>query len=63
MDLAVNGTTSYAYTGGKPFDPALPTVVFVHGAQHDHSVWILQSDAVIYRGALRFEEACGALWK
>jgi hypothetical protein len=27
------------------------------------SVWILQADAVIYRGALRFEEACGAVWE
>lgn len=32
---------AYAYTGGKPFDAALPTVVFVHGALHDHSVWTL----------------------
>jgi len=27
------------------------------------SVWLLQADAVIYRGALRFEEACGAVWE
>ncbi len=27
------------------------------------SVWILQADAVIYRGALRFEEACGGRGK
>jgi hypothetical protein len=27
------------------------------------SVWILQADVVIYRGALRFEEACGAVWE
>jgi hypothetical protein len=27
------------------------------------SVWIVQADAVIYRGALRFEEACGASWE
>jgi len=27
------------------------------------SVWILQADVVIYRGALRFEEACEALWE
>jgi len=32
---------AYAYTGGKPFDPALPCVVFIHGALHDHSVWTL----------------------
>ena len=33
----------YVDTVGKAFDAARPTVVFVHGAQHDHSVWILQS--------------------
>ena len=32
---------AYAYTGGKPFDPSLPCVVFIHGALHDHSVWTL----------------------
>lgn len=41
MKLPVNGRTAYAYTGGKPFDPALPCVVFVHGALNDHSVWTL----------------------
>ena len=41
MDLLVNGNTTYAYTGGKPFDAALPCVVFIHGALHDHSVWTL----------------------
>ena len=43
MQLSIDGHRAYAYTGGKAFDPALPTVAFVHGAQHDHSVWILQS--------------------
>ena len=28
----VGGREAYAYTGGKAFDPALPTVVLVHGA-------------------------------
>lgn len=32
---------AYAYTGGKPFDPTLPCIAFVHGALHDHSVWTL----------------------
>ena len=27
------------------------------------SVWILQADTVIYRGALRFEQACSAFWE
>jgi pimeloyl-ACP methyl ester carboxylesterase len=50
MELRVNGKKAYAYTGGKPFDPALPTVVFVHGAQCDHSVWILQSRYLAHHG-------------
>jgi len=41
MKLLVQGREAYAYTGGKPFDPALPCVVFLHGALHDHSVWTL----------------------
>ncbi|MGM9427645.1 alpha/beta fold hydrolase [Hydrogenophaga sp. MI9] len=43
MYLQVNGASTYCYTGGKAFDPAKPTVVFIHGVLHDHSVWILQS--------------------
>jgi pimeloyl-ACP methyl ester carboxylesterase len=43
MELIVNGHPAYCYTGGKPFDPTRPTVVFIHGVLHDHSVWILQS--------------------
>ncbi len=38
---ADNGAPAYVYTGGKPFDAALPCVVFVHGALNDHSVWTL----------------------
>jgi pimeloyl-ACP methyl ester carboxylesterase len=41
MKLTVRGRTAYAYTGGKAFDAALPVVVFIHGALHDHSVWTL----------------------
>ena len=41
MELTVQGRRAYAYTGGKPFDPALPTLVFLHGALHDHSIWTL----------------------
>ena len=43
MNYTVNGHTTYAYTGGKPFDATKPTVVFIHGVLNDHSVWILQS--------------------
>ena len=45
MELVVNtpdgAAPAYAYTGGKPFDAALPCIVFVHGALNDHSVWTL----------------------
>ncbi len=41
---------AYAYTGGKAFDAALPTVVFIHGAQNDHSVWGLQSRYFAHHG-------------
>lgn len=50
MHLEVAGHRAYAYTGGKPFDAARPAVVFVHGAQHDHSVWILQSRYLAHHG-------------
>src|SRR5882724_274863 len=43
MNLTVNGHKTYCYTGGKAFDAAKPTAVFIHGVLNDHSVWILQS--------------------
>jgi pimeloyl-ACP methyl ester carboxylesterase len=50
MDLTVNNAKAYAYTGGKPFNPELPTVVFIHGAENDHSVWGLQSRWFAHHG-------------
>ncbi len=50
MILNVNGHTTYCYTGGKPFDAAKPTVVFIHGVLNDHSVWILQSRYLAHHG-------------
>ncbi|MEJ6004281.1 alpha/beta hydrolase [Paucibacter sp. AS339] len=41
MKWIVNGHEAYAYTGGRPLDPSLPAVVFIHGALNDHSVWTL----------------------
>ncbi|MDO8449458.1 MAG: alpha/beta hydrolase [Rhodoferax sp.] len=43
MYLPINGHSTYCYTGGKAFDAAKPTVIFVHGVLNDHSVWILQT--------------------
>lgn len=50
MELEVAGRDAYAYTGGKPFDAKLPAVVFIHGGEHDHSVWILQSRYLAHHG-------------
>ena len=41
MMFTVQGRAAYAYTGGKPWRPADRTLVFVHGALNDHSVWTL----------------------
>jgi len=49
MDL-IETPRLYAYTGGKTFDPALPTIVFLHGGEHDHSVWSLQSRYMAHHG-------------
>ncbi|MGZ5040830.1 MAG: alpha/beta fold hydrolase [Usitatibacter sp.] len=46
----VEGYPAYAYTGGRPFDRALPGVVFIHGAAFDHSVWQWQSRYFAHHG-------------
>jgi pimeloyl-ACP methyl ester carboxylesterase len=50
MRLSIDGCEAYCYTGGKRFDAALPTAVFVHGAQNDHSVWALQTRHFAHHG-------------
>jgi pimeloyl-ACP methyl ester carboxylesterase len=50
MILTVENHPAYCYTGGKNFDAALPTVVFIHGAQEDHSVWVLQTRYFAHHG-------------
>jgi pimeloyl-ACP methyl ester carboxylesterase len=50
MELTVNGAKTFCYTGGKPFEPAKPTVVFVHGVLNDHSVWVLQTRYFAHHG-------------
>ncbi|MHB9838409.1 alpha/beta fold hydrolase [Paraburkholderia terrae] len=50
MIVDVNGKPAYVYTGGKAFDAAQPTAVFIHGAEHDHSVWALQTRYFAHHG-------------
>jgi pimeloyl-ACP methyl ester carboxylesterase len=50
MEIATQTHTLYASTGGKQFDPALPTIVFIHGAGMDHTVWALQTRWFAHHG-------------
>ncbi len=43
MDLNVAGNRIVAATGDAPFDVKKPTMVFVHGAGMDRTVWALQT--------------------
>jgi pimeloyl-ACP methyl ester carboxylesterase len=48
--LTVNGRAVYAHTGGRPFDPARPVAVLLHGAGMDHTVWSLQTRYLAHHG-------------
>jgi pimeloyl-ACP methyl ester carboxylesterase len=57
MQISVAGREAYAYTGSRSFDRRRPTIVFAHGAAHDHGVWALQSRYFAHHGrnALAFD--------
>ena len=50
MEISVDNKAVFAATGGQPFDPAQPAIVFIHGAGMDHTVWALQTRYFAYRG-------------
>jgi pimeloyl-ACP methyl ester carboxylesterase len=50
MNFIVQGYPAYVYTGGRPFDPQQPVLVFLHGAAMDHTVWQWQTRALAHRG-------------
>lgn len=50
MELTVDGKRIFAATGGKPYDPSLPTVVFIHGTGMDHTIWNLQTRYFAWHG-------------
>lgn len=50
MQLLVNGVDTFVATGGRPFDPSLPAIVFLHGAGFDHSTWALHSRWFAHHG-------------
>jgi pimeloyl-ACP methyl ester carboxylesterase len=50
MRIRVDGIETFVATGGRDFDPALPCVVFLHGAGLDHSVWALLARSFAHHG-------------
>lgn len=51
MNLTVVGHAVFAFTNGRDFDPEKPTILFVHGAGMNHSVWTLQARYFAHHGA------------
>src|ERR1700676_2624985 len=50
MKITASGRDVFASSGGQQFDPAQPTVVFLHGAGMDHTVWALQTRWFAHHG-------------
>ncbi len=50
MRIKVGGIECFVAPGGRDFDPALPCVVFLHGAGLDHSVWALLARSFAHHG-------------
>jgi pimeloyl-ACP methyl ester carboxylesterase len=50
MEIDVAGIKIFAATGGRAFAPAQPTLVFLHGAGMDHTVWMLQARWFAHHG-------------
>ena len=50
MKFLVQQQPAFVYTGGKEFDAAKPSIIFIHGAANDHSVWTLQARYFAHHG-------------
>jgi len=50
VEFSVDGKRVFAATGGRPPKPEMPTVIFVHGAGMDHTVWMLQTRFFAHHG-------------
>lgn len=49
MDLSIEGGRIHAATGGRSFDPDIPTIIFIHGSGLDHTVWALPARYFAHR--------------
>ena len=50
MKFLVQQQPAYVYTGGRNFDVAKSSVVFIHGTANDHSVWTMQARYFAHHG-------------
>lgn len=50
MFVSVDGVSAFVADGGQAFDAAKPSVVFVHGAGMDHTVWGQQTRYMAHHG-------------
>ena len=50
MEVNLDGAGVFFADYGKGFEPGRPTILFVHGAGMDHSIWPLQARHFAYRG-------------
>ena len=50
MFVEFDGTKVHCLTGGMAFDPALPVIVFLHGAGMDATVWSMQTRWFAHHG-------------
>ena len=51
MEITVDGNSTFVFTNGRDFDPKKPSILFVHGAGMDHSVWTLQARYFAHHGS------------
>jgi pimeloyl-ACP methyl ester carboxylesterase len=50
MILSINDAETFVATGGRDFDPALPSIMLLHGAGFDHTTWALHSRWFAHHG-------------
>jgi pimeloyl-ACP methyl ester carboxylesterase len=50
MQLKVKGNDTFVATGGREFDKSQPSVVLLHGAGFDHTIWALHSRWFAHHG-------------
>ena len=50
MECLIDGRSAYVGTGGREIDVARESVVFVHGAGQNHTIWVLPTRHFVRKG-------------